>query len=105
MAAAQVMAWRARVLTDERRACMSRWALRIGLAAMVVGFLVSTTDGQSQDSINATLIARMDANYAHDAVVDRRLDDIDQKLWYGLVGIVSILVTNLLQLGSKKGTR
>lgn len=85
---------------------MSRWALRIGLAAMVVGFLVSTTAGQSQDSINATLIARMDANYAHDAVVDRRLDDIDQKLWYhGLVGIVSILVTNLLQLGSKKGTR
>lgn len=98
------LAWRARTLTDERRNCLSKWVLRLGVTVMLAGWVVSTAQGQqSQDTINATLAERMRAAEQRMDTTERHLDAIDSKMWYGLAGIFSILVTQVLQLS--KGTK
>lgn len=98
------LTWRKRVLTEERRNCLSKWTLRMGLTVMIAGWVASTAQGQqSQDTINATLAERMRAAEQRMDTTDRHLDAIDSKMWYGLAGIFSILVTQVLQLS--KGTK
>lgn len=92
------------MLTEERRNCLSKWTLRMGLTVMIAGWVASTAQGQqSQDTINATLAERMRAAEQRMDTTDRHLDAIDSKMWYGLAGIFSILVTQVLQLS--KGTK
>ena len=89
--------WRARVLTDERRRCAQKWTLRTALLVMVAGHLgtVSTNARQSQDTINARLIAKREQNDDHDRRVDEQLADLNNKLWYGLVGITMNIAAHL----------
>ncbi len=94
--------WRARTLTDERRDCLGRWILQITLAVLGLGFVASVVQGQSQDYVNATAMARMDAADRRIEAVENRLDRLDDKLLAGLVGLVANLAVHLLQLGRKK---
>ena len=94
--------WRARTLTDERRDCLGRWILRVTLGVMALGFVDSVVQGQSQDYMNASAIARMDAADRRITAVEQRLDRLDDKLLAGLVGLVANLAVHLLQLGRKK---
>lgn len=94
--------WRARTLTDERRDCLGRWILRLTLTALVLVFVGDVIKGQSQDYLNATAIARMDAAERRISAVEDRLDRLDDKLLAGLVGLVANLAVHLLQLGRKK---
>ncbi len=96
------LAWRARTLTDERRDYLGRWILKLTLAVLVMGFLASVAQSQSQDYLNATQIARMDAAERRISAVEDRLDRLDDKLLAGLVGLVANLAVHLLQLGRKK---
>lgn len=89
-------------MTDERRDCLGRWILRLTLAAMVLGFVADVVQGQSQDYMNASAIARMDAADRRITAVEQRLDRLDDKLLAGLVGLVANLAVHLLQLGRKK---
>jgi len=94
--------WRARVLTDARRDCLGRWILRLTLAVLVMGFLADVAQSQSQDYVNATATARMDAADRRIEAVENRLDRLDDKLLAGLIGLVANLAVHLLQLGRKK---
>ena len=88
--------WRARVLTDERRRCAQKWTLRVALVVMVLGHLTSVGNArQSQDTINARLIAKSEQNDEHDRRVDEQLADLNNKLWYGLVGITMNIAAHL----------
>mgnify|MGYP006314438167 FL=1 len=88
--------WRARVLTDERRRCAQKWTLRVALVVMVLGHLTSVGNArQSQDTINARLIAKSEQNDDHDRRVDEQLADLNNKLWYGLVGITMNIAAHL----------
>jgi hypothetical protein len=98
----RVLAWRERTLTDARRDCLATWALRSALVIMLAGWVANSVNGQSQDSINATLAERVRAAEQRIDQTERHLEAIDTKMWYGLAGIFSILVTNLLQMGKAK---
>ena len=88
--------WRARTLTDERRRCAQKWTLRVALVVMVLGHLTSVGNArQSQDTINARLIAKSEQNDDHDRRVDDQLADLNNKLWYGLVGITMNIAAHL----------
>lgn len=88
--------WRARTLTDERRRCAQKWTLRVALVVMVLGHLTSVGNArQSQDTINARLIAKSEQNDDHDRRVDEQLADLNNKLWYGLVGITMNIAAHL----------
>lgn len=88
--------WRARTLTDERRRCAQKWTLRVALVVMVLGSLTSVGNArQSQDTINARLIAKSEQNDDHDRRVDEQLADLNNKLWYGLVGITMNIAAHL----------
>ena len=88
--------WRARTLTDERRRCAQKWTLRVALVVMVLGYLTSVGNArQSQDTINARLIAKCEQNDDHDRRVDEQLADLNNKLWYGLVGITMNIAAHL----------
>ncbi len=88
--------WRARTLTDERRRCAQKWTLRVALVVMVLGYLTSVGNArQSQDTINARLIAKSEQNDAHDRRVDEQLAELNNKLWYGLVGITMNIAAHL----------
>lgn len=88
--------WRARVLTDERRRCAQKWTLRVALVVMVLGYLTSVGNArQSQDTINARLLAKSEQNDDHDRRVDEQLADLNNKLWYGLVGITMNIAAHL----------
>ena len=88
--------WRACTLTDERRRCAQKWTLRVALVVMVLGCLTSVGNArQSQDTINARLIAKSEQNDEHDRRVDEQLADLNNKLWYGLVGITMNLAAHL----------
>ena len=89
-------------MTDERRDCLGRWILRVTLGVMALGFVASVVQGQSQDYMNASAIARMDAADRRITAVEQRLDRLDDKLLAGLVGLVANLAVHLLQLGRKK---
>lgn len=99
------LAWRRETLTDARRECLSRWVLRLGLVIMLAGWVASTARGQSQDTINATLSERVRATEFRVDQTERHLDAIDEKMWYGLAGIFSILVAQIVQLGVAKGAK
>lgn len=88
--------WRARTLTDERRRCAQKWTLRVALTVMVLGYLTSVGNArQSQDTINARLIAKSEQNDEHDRRVDEQLAELNNKLWYGLVGITLNIAAHL----------
>jgi hypothetical protein len=88
--------WRARTLTDERRRCAQKWTLRVALVVMVLGYLTSVGNArQSQDTINARLLAKSEQNDDHDRRVDEQLADLNNKLWYGLVGITMNIAAHL----------
>ena len=88
--------WRARTLTDERRRCAQKWTLRVALVVMVLGHLTSVGNArQSQDTINARLIAKSEQNDEHDRRVDEQLAELNNKLWYGLVGITLNIAAHL----------
>ena len=88
--------WRARTLTDERRRCAQKWTLRVALVVMVLGYLTSVGNArQSQDTINARLIAKSEQNDDHDRRVDEQLAELNNKLWYGLVGITMNIAAHL----------
>lgn len=88
--------WRARTLTDERRRCAQKWTLRVALVVMVLGHLTSVGNArQSQDTINARLIAKSEQNDDHDRRVDEQLAELNNKLWYGLVGITMNIAAHL----------
>jgi hypothetical protein len=88
--------WRERTLTDERRRCAQKWTLRVALVVMVLGHLTSVGNArQSQDTINARLIAKSEQNDDHDRRVDEQLADLNNKLWYGLVGITMNIAAHL----------
>ena len=88
--------WRARTLTDERRRCAQKWTLRVALVVMVLGHLTSVGNArQSQDTINARLIAKSEQNDDHDRRVDEQLAELNNKLWYGLVGITLNIAAHL----------
>jgi len=83
-------------LTDERRRCAQKWTLRVALVVMVLGHLTSVGNArQSQDTINARLIAKSEQNDDHDRRVDEQLADLNNKLWYGLVGITLNIAAHL----------
>ena len=69
----------------------------MALLVMVAGHLgtVSTNARQSQDTINARLIAKSEQNDDHDRRVDEQLADLNNKLWYGLVGITMNIAAHL----------
>ena len=88
--------WRARTLTDERRRCAQKWTLRVALVVMVLGHLTSVGNArQSQDTINARLIAKSEQNDEHNRRVDEQLAELNNKLWYGLVGITMNIAAHL----------
>lgn len=88
--------WRARTLTDERRRCAQKWTLRVALVVMVLGYLTSVGNArQSQDTINARLMAKSEQNDDHDRRVDEQLAELNNKLWYGLVGITMNIAAHL----------
>lgn len=88
--------WRARTLTDERRRCAQKWTLRVALVVMVLGHLTSVGNArQSQDTINARLMAKSEQNDDHDRRVDEQLAELNNKLWYGLVGITLNIAAHL----------
>ena len=83
-------------MTDERRRCAQKWTLRVALVVMVLGHLTSVGNArQSQDTINARLIAKSEQNDDHDRRVDEQLADLNNKLWYGLVGITMNIAAHL----------
>ncbi len=83
-------------MTEERRLCAQKWTLRVALTVMVLGYLTSVGNArQSQDSINARLIAKSEQNDEHDHRVDEQLAELNNKLWYGLVGITLNIAAHL----------
>lgn len=83
-------------MTDERRRCAQKWTLRVALVVMVLGYLTSVGNArQSQDTINARLIAKSEQNDEHDRRVDEQLAELNNKLWYGLVGITMNIAAHL----------
>jgi len=83
-------------LTEPRRRCAQKWTLRLGLLVMALGYLTSApTARQSQDTINARLIAKSEQNDEHDRRVDEQLAELNNKLWYGLVGIAMNIAAHL----------
>ena len=83
-------------MTDERRRCAQKWTLRVALVVMVLGHLTSVGNArQSQDTINARLIAKSEQNDDHDRRVDEQLAELNNKLWYGLVGITLNIAAHL----------
>lgn len=99
--------WRERTLSDTRRDCLSKWALRVALAVMVSAWLASQVSGQAQADPAAVSIARLEervlaAEHRADDL-NRKLDNIDTKMWAGLVGIVALLAERALQFGKKGG--
>lgn len=63
---------------------------------MALGHLTSApTARQSQDTINARLIAKSEQNDEHDRRVDEQLAELNNKLWYGLVGITLNIAAHL----------
>jgi hypothetical protein len=101
------LTWREQTLTEERRNCLSKWLLRVCLAALIVGFVVDRVSGQSQDAINATVQARLEASSLRSEMLEKRIDRIDNLLQFGLLGVFGNLVAHLLQLGvaQKRGAK
>ena len=89
-------------MTDERRDCLGQWILRLTLAAMVLGFVADVVKGQSQDYLNASTQAHIEAAEQRIEAVENRLDRLDDKLLAGLIGLVANLAVHLLQLGRKR---
>lgn len=68
----------------------------MALTVMVLGYLTSVGNArQSQDSINARLMAKSEQNDEHDRRVDEQLAELNNKLWYGLVGITLNIAAHL----------
>ena len=74
---------------------MQRWTLTLALAVMFFGWFGDASARQSQDSINARLIAKSEQNDEHDRSVDDKIEEINNKLWYGLVGITLNIAAHL----------
>ena len=102
------LVWREQTLTEARRTCLSKWTLRLCLAGLLFGFVVDRVSGQSQDAINATVSARLEAATVRSEMLEKRMDRIENRLLFGLLGVFGNLVAHLLQLGvaaKKGGTR
>jgi hypothetical protein len=101
------LTWREQTLTEERRNCLSTWLLRICLAGLLFGFVVDRVSGQSQDAINATVQARLEANTLREELIEKRIDRIENLLQFGLLGVFGNLLAHLLQLGvaQKRGAK
>lgn len=89
-----------------RRLCYSKWILVITLVGMAYGFVVSA---QSQDSINATLIARQAAldERMRDTEDrnDKRFDRIETMMQWGLFGIFGNVAGTLMAILRMPGFR
>lgn len=62
---------------------------------MFFGCFGAASARQSQDSINARLIAKAEQNDDHDKATDAQIAEINNKLWYGLVGITLNIAAHL----------
>ena len=93
------LTWREQILTEARCFCLTRWILQCSLAVLLLGFVAYRVSGQSQDAINATVQARLDASVVREEQIEKRIDRIENLLQFGLLGVFGNLVAHLLQLG------
>ena len=100
----RALQWREQTLTDSRRDCLGKWALRGALAVMVSAWLASTLSGQVANEVSiARLEERVSAAEHSRDELRQQVSALDNKMWAGLVGIVALLADRALQYGKKGG--